>query len=159
MADNKKVYNFNGVQKIEEGKFIGAIEGWVLDTEKNRPSVRTVSVNGEDKKVFNFTISSGIASSKMKFLGLPEGDTLWLSVSAWERLAERLEKLNLRKGHQVLLFGTIVVKESDKGTKYAQMMLNDFKVTKYPKNEDGSALTQQVEDDLTPSEEYGDMPF
>ena len=157
MAD-KKIYNFNGIQKISEGKFMGAIEGLVISTDKIKPTVRTVNVQGNSKKVCNFRVFSGIASSKLKFLGLPEGDTLWLSVSAWERLADRLEKLNLRKGHRLILFGTIEIKETENG-KFAEMLLNDFKVLSFPKDGVGSNQTSEDTFEGTESDDCEDIPF
>ena len=64
----KTNYNFGAMRKLRE-KSIGYIEGWTFQPKDGREllTVRTVNVNGTEKKVASLTLSTTLAKSMMKY--------------------------------------------------------------------------------------------
>ena len=150
-------YNFGALKKVVEAS-IGYVEGLTFEPKgRDLLNVRTVQVNGEDRKVATLTISTTQAKSKMKYnFGEDfEKEQHFIEVTAWGATAERLEKFAPTAKMILGVFGEIKVVEYDKNDggkgKKLVMTMEDFKaVTK--------KQTQQT--DLgAPVEDEDDLPF
>lgn len=162
----KKNYQFCHVAKKGEGAYNVTLKAWVVESEKSKPSFSTATIGGVNKDVANFVVGATVAKSKMKFLGLPEADTMFLRCSAMAEpkegivtVVDRLKKANLRKGHMLLLVGTVVKKTSEDGKTYTTFYVDDFDIEVRPKKKEETA-NEEVEENIGVSvTEDGDMPF
>lgn len=165
----KKNYQFCHVAKKGEGAYAVTVKAWVVENEKTKPSFTTATIGGVQKDVANFVVGATVAKSKMKFMGLPEGDTMFLRCSAIAEpkegittVVDRLKKVNLRKGHMLLLVGTLVKKTNEDGKTYSTFYVDDFDVEVRPKKAENAENTENTENNIeenTSQTEYGDMPF
>ena len=64
-GNDKKVYGFNPVHKLEEGKYVTAITGWVFENDKQKPTYKTVTTANGNKNVMNFKINSSALKSRL----------------------------------------------------------------------------------------------
>lgn len=160
----KKNYQFCHVAKKGEGAYAVTVKAWVVENEKTKPSFTTATIGGVQKDVANFVVGATVAKSKMKFMGLPEGDTMFLRCSAIAEprdgittVVDRLKKVNLRKGHLLLLVGTLVTKVNEDGKKFNTFYVDDFEVEVRPKKTENAETN--IEENEVPVTEDGDMPF
>lgn len=167
MNTNKTNYDFAAFNKVEgaNGTVVtGYFEGWTYSKQEQQFRFRTVNVKGTEKKVANANIVFNATYNKVAYtFGEDFAKTLknengkvgvFVDVTLWDKVAERLEKLNLNNRSKVGVFGTFKVTEYDKndGTKGLKLTAtgSDFKLVSSLKKSE----TPQVE-----SIDDEDIPF
>lgn len=159
----KKNYQFINVSKKGENSYNVTLKAWVLENEKNKPKFGKATIGGVEKDTCNFTVNGTYAKSKIKFLGLPEGDTTYINCSALAEhkegistVVDRLKKVNIRKGHMLLLVGTLVHKTNSDGKTYSTLYVDDFDVELRPKTTEKADVESE---DIVEMGDDGEMPF
>lgn len=128
MAEKK--YTFTSMFKgNKEGTAVGYLEMWVT----NELTLR----DGNGKPVVGFAGATNNTHKELSYVTgveLPTGETTFIDVSAWEALAERIQKAKVRKGCLIGIGGVLKVEEYE-GKKRLRLTANNFKVLVYPKTE------------------------
>lgn len=153
MAEKKR-YTFTSLFKgNKEGTAVGYLEGWVSGEMRDN----------EEKQVINFGIATHNTQNELSYtLGteIPaDNGTIFVRISAWEKVRERLLKAGVTKGCLVGFGGVLKTEEYD-GKKRVVFTPNNFKVIHYADNKDGNVAPQkEAVTSGAPAPAKDDLPF
>lgn len=149
MAEKK--YTFISMFKgNKEGTAIGYMQGWLT---------ADVVMRGNDKSIAGFSIATNNTHKELSYvLGseIPASETTFIDVSAWENVAERIQKAKVRKGCLIGI-GGVLKEEEYEGKKRLRFTASTFQVLVYPKDKEAVAAGQQNDKPVDVSDD--DLPF
>ncbi|CCL32365.1 TPA: hypothetical protein KQE75_003100 [Clostridioides difficile] len=164
MSEKKYNFNFCGFEKVGE-TLVAYIEGWTCKykDKENFVEFRKVSTKNGDKLVANMELSTKIPQSVAKFYFGEDFDKEqhFIKVTAWDVVAERLQKFNPSENMLLGVMGKLKVEESTKkdGTPFKKLVItiSNFKSVVKKKNVEES--NRHVEENFNKKKEVTEANF